>query len=100
MEAEGGLELLREMYAGWPFFKTLVDFMQLTLAKSDMRIAEAYTALVEDEGLRKRVWGRVSEEHTACVRARLRITPRKITSSTITRSYSGLSGYVIPSPVE
>jgi phosphoenolpyruvate carboxylase len=29
--------------------------MQLTLAKSDMRIAEAYTALVEDEGVRKRV---------------------------------------------
>ena len=76
VEADGGLELLREMYAGWPFFKTLVDFMQLTLAKSEIRIAEAYAALVEDEGVRKRVWGRVSEEHTACVGALLRITQK------------------------
>ncbi|MDP8951768.1 MAG: phosphoenolpyruvate carboxylase, partial [Actinomycetota bacterium] len=75
-EAEGGLELLREMYAGWPFFKTLVDFMQLTLAKSDMRIAEAYTTLVEDKGVRKRLWGRVSEEHAACVEALLQITEK------------------------
>jgi phosphoenolpyruvate carboxylase len=74
VEAEGGLELLREMYAGWPFFKTLVDFMQLSLAKSDMRIAQAYTTLVENEGVRKRLLGRLSKEHAACVGALLQIT--------------------------
>jgi phosphoenolpyruvate carboxylase len=62
------------MYEGWPFFKTLVDFMQMTLAKSDMRIAEAYASLVEDEGVRERVWGRVAEEHSRCVKAMLAVT--------------------------
>ena len=45
---EEKLELLRQMYEGWPFFRTLVDFMQMTLAKSDLRIAENYTSLVSD----------------------------------------------------
>ena len=43
------------MYREWPFFKTLIDFMQTTLAKSDMRIAEAYTALVCAPNLRRRL---------------------------------------------
>jgi phosphoenolpyruvate carboxylase len=74
IETKGGVETLREMYDGWPFFKTLVDFMQMTLAKSDMRIAGAYASLVEDEGVRERVWRRVAEEHSRCVEAMLVVT--------------------------
>jgi phosphoenolpyruvate carboxylase len=73
----GGLETLREMYHGWPFFRTLVSFMEMTLAKSDLRIAEAYAALVTDAELRDRMWRRISEEHDACVRAVLEITEKK-----------------------
>ena len=68
------LETLREMYRGWPFFRTLLDFMQMTLAKSDLRIAYSYTSLVSDEGVRDRMWARISEEHAACVDALLLIT--------------------------
>jgi phosphoenolpyruvate carboxylase len=68
------LNILREMYRGWPFFRTLVDFMQMTLAKSDLRIAETYASLVSDLGIRHRLWKRISEEHGACVDALLRIT--------------------------
>jgi phosphoenolpyruvate carboxylase len=68
------LETLREMYRGWPFFRTLVDFMQMTLAKSDLRIAYSYTSLVSDEGVRDRMWARISEEHAACVEALLLVT--------------------------
>jgi len=68
------LETLREMYQGWPFFRTLVDFMQMTLAKSDLRIAYSYTSLVSDEGVRDRMWARISEEHAACVDALLLVT--------------------------
>ena len=71
---ERGLEVLREMYVGWPFFRTLVDFMQMTLAKSDLRIAEHYTSLVSDPATRRRLWTRISEEHVACVRSILLIT--------------------------
>jgi phosphoenolpyruvate carboxylase len=70
----GRLELLRQMYEGWPFFRTLVDFMQMTLAKSDLRIAENYTSLVSDPDVRDRLWSRISEEHAACVNALLLIT--------------------------
>src|ERR671910_1949879 len=71
---EGRLELLRQMYEGWPFFRTLVDFMQMTLAKSDLRIAENYTSLVSDPDVRDRLWSRISDEHAACVDALLLIT--------------------------
>jgi phosphoenolpyruvate carboxylase len=62
------------MYEGWPFFRTLVDFMQMTLAKSDLRIAENYTSLVSDPAIRDRLWTRISEEHHDCVKAILLIT--------------------------
>jgi phosphoenolpyruvate carboxylase len=68
------LGILREMYEGWPFFRTLVDFMQMTLAKSDLRIAENYTSLVSDSEIRERLWTRISEEHAACFGALLQIT--------------------------
>jgi phosphoenolpyruvate carboxylase len=71
---EGKLGLLRQMYEGWPFFRTLVDFMQMTLAKSDLRVAENYTSLVSDPDLRDRLWSRISHEHAACVDALLLIT--------------------------
>jgi phosphoenolpyruvate carboxylase len=73
-DTEEGLATLREMYEGWPFFRTLVDFMQMTLAKSDLRIAEAYTSLVSDTETRDRLWSRISEEHASCSEAVLRIT--------------------------
>ena len=71
---EGKLGLLRQMYEDWPFFRTLVDFMQMTLAKSDLRVAENYTSLVSDPDLRDRLWSRISYEHAACVDALLLIT--------------------------
>ena len=71
---EEKLGLLRRMYEGWPFFRTLVDFMQMTLAKSDLRIAENYTSLVSNPAVRDLLWSRISEEHAVCVEALLLIT--------------------------
>lgn len=68
------LQTLREMYKSWPFFRTLVDFMQMTLLKSDLRIAKTYTSLVSDVEIRDGLWARISEEHAACVEALLLIT--------------------------
>jgi phosphoenolpyruvate carboxylase len=69
-----GLNTLRVMYERWPFFRTLIDFMQMTLAKSDLRIAETYVSLVDNAGIRDRLWRRISDEHAACVDALLGIT--------------------------
>ncbi|MDQ4063867.1 MAG: phosphoenolpyruvate carboxylase, partial [Actinomycetota bacterium] len=77
-ETEGGVDLPREMYREWPFFRTLVDFMQMTLAKSDLCIAKAYSTLVEDPKVRaRRLWERVSTEHESTTRALLLVTKQK-----------------------
>lgn len=44
---------LREMMAGWPFFRTYVDMLEMVLAKADLRIVSYYEqTLVDEEKLR------------------------------------------------
>ena len=62
------------MYRGWPFFRTLVDFMQMNLAKSDMRISETYTDPLPETENHDRLRRRISEEHDSCVEAVLHVT--------------------------
>jgi phosphoenolpyruvate carboxylase len=38
----GELALIREMYAGWPFFRSTLDLIAMVLAESDVRIAAEY----------------------------------------------------------
>lgn len=42
-----GGELLREMYGRWFFFQNLIDDVELTLARADLRIAAVYDDLVD-----------------------------------------------------
>mmetsp|Transcript_28874 Transcript_28874/g.41145 ORF Transcript_28874/g.41145 Transcript_28874/m.41145 type:complete len:959 (+) Transcript_28874:68-2944(+) len=35
-------EVLRDMYANWPWFRTLIDLLEMILVKSDLKIAENY----------------------------------------------------------
>jgi len=39
---EKNLGELQQMYRGWQFFKAVIDNVEMTLAKADMRIAERY----------------------------------------------------------
>jgi phosphoenolpyruvate carboxylase len=41
-----GPELAREMYQGWPFFRSVLDNAQMSLAKSDLLIFEEYLRLL------------------------------------------------------
>jgi phosphoenolpyruvate carboxylase len=41
----GGLDLLREMYADWPFFRSLIENAEMSLAKADPLVAESYLEL-------------------------------------------------------
>ncbi|NML07588.1 phosphoenolpyruvate carboxylase [Sphingomonas sp. G-3-2-10] len=53
--------LLREMAEGWPFFAATLANMEMVLAKSDMRIAARYAALVEDDALRDGIFSRIRD---------------------------------------
>ncbi len=54
-EGADGLETLQEMYRGWPFFTSLVDSAELSLARTDMDVASAYLELGGDPALAERV---------------------------------------------
>ena len=41
------LSLMREMWESWPFFRTVVENVQLELARTRMEIAQAYSTLSE-----------------------------------------------------
>lgn len=51
LEAVGDLELLRTAYAEWPLFTAMIDNVEMSLAKTDRRIARRYLDLGEREDL-------------------------------------------------
>lgn len=58
----GGKKLLREMYANWPFFRTMIDNAQVTLTKADLPIARLYADLVDDPRIRKKIFAILAKE--------------------------------------
>ncbi|MFB6102929.1 MAG: phosphoenolpyruvate carboxylase [Haloplanus sp.] len=71
----GSMETLRKMYERWPFFKTTLDNAALSMARTDMEIAEEYTGLADAE-VRERFFPRIREEYERGVDLALSITGR------------------------
>jgi phosphoenolpyruvate carboxylase len=63
LESARNLPLLRDMYQGWDFFKTMLDNSEMSLIKADMDIASLYVGLVPDKGLASRIFGLIREEY-------------------------------------
>ena len=59
---EAALAGLREMYADWPFFRTVLANMDMVLAKTDLAIAARYTDLVPDRQLAERIFSIIKAE--------------------------------------
>ena len=76
-EGKGGLRELQTMYRRWPFFASLIDNLQLTLAKVDMYIAEKYASLVEERRMREKIFGLISQEYERTVALVLAITGQR-----------------------
>lgn len=72
-----GRRQLREMHAHWSFFQTLIDNAQLTMRKADMEIARLYAGLVEDQRVRRRIYGLLKAEFDRTEAAILVVTGAK-----------------------
>ena len=65
----GGASELRDLYRRWPFFRSLVENLEMTLAKSSLPVAEEYLELVDDTAL----WPLIAAEHERTTAAVLEI---------------------------
>jgi phosphoenolpyruvate carboxylase len=73
-QATGHLEMLRSMYRDWLFFHTLVENVQLDVAKADMGIAALYASLVSDERLSALILPSIQAEHSRACQMLCQIT--------------------------
>ena len=71
--ADADIGELRDLYGRWPFFRTLVQNLEMTLAKSSMEIAAEYLELVDEPSL----WESIAAEHARTVAAVLEIVETK-----------------------
>jgi phosphoenolpyruvate carboxylase len=62
-KSEGNLELLKEMYKSWPFFRSTINNLQMAIIKADMASAEEYIKLVEDKNIAERIFKNIKEEY-------------------------------------
>ncbi|MDP3657519.1 MAG: phosphoenolpyruvate carboxylase [Brevundimonas sp.] len=65
---------LQAMNRDWPFFHTLIQNMEMVMAKADMTIARRYAALVPDRALAGRIFAAIQAEWDRTHAAVLAIT--------------------------
>jgi len=70
---DGDLEQLREMNRRWPFFAAMISNLQMSLFKSDMRIALEYSGLCEDKQLATLIYDMIRQENERSVAGVLQI---------------------------
>ena len=61
----GGEDKLRQMYLEWPFFRSVLDNIEMVLAKSDIRIASRYAKLAGPAFAP--LWSTIRAEHALTV---------------------------------
>jgi len=71
--ADGGVDTdqLRRLYRQWPYFATIIDNVQMSLAKADMSIASSYAGLAPDH---RHIFEAISAEYERAVAGVLAIT--------------------------
>jgi len=74
LESEPDAAVLKEMYAGWQFFRTLLDGAEMALLKADMGIAALYSDLASPQAHAKNIFTRIENEYDRTRRAILGIS--------------------------
>lgn len=68
------LDVLKDMYANFPFFRTLIDTVQMAIAKADLVIAKEYSAMSSNKEARDRIYGQIEAEFKLTKELILKIT--------------------------
>jgi phosphoenolpyruvate carboxylase len=68
---------LQEMYAKWSFFRSMIDNLQMALAKADLVIAKEYGNLIKDASMGERIYYIIKEEFDLTSNLILQITGQK-----------------------
>ncbi len=71
------LALLREMYEQWPFFRSTISNIEMTLAKSDFQIARQYAERAANQQQAQRIFTLLEAEHAKTAHVVLQITNEK-----------------------
>lgn len=71
------LDVLRDMYVNWKFFRSFIDNVQMATAKADMWIALEYSFLVKPREIGKRIFQRIRDEHRLTEEVILKITEQE-----------------------
>ncbi len=72
-DPDARLAQLQEMYAAWPFFRTVIDRAQVSMRRADMVIAPLYAELA-DADIRQQVFGTIEDEYNRTESVMLAIT--------------------------
>jgi len=99
LERFPGQQVLREMLGRFPLFADMIRNVEIGLAKSDLSIARLYAELVEDAGVRRRVFDVIAEEFERTRQAVLRVTNQSQlleTNPVLSRSIRLRNPYVDP----
>ena len=70
----GQLATLKAMYEQWPFWRTLIDNVQMILAKADLTIARLYADLLDDQAVAARIFGQIEATYQSSVSVICQIT--------------------------
>ncbi|MDR5599416.1 phosphoenolpyruvate carboxylase [Paenibacillus larvae] len=74
---EENLQIMRTMYEKWPFFRSMIDGLQMALAKADLLIAQEYARMVKDQEAGQRIFEFIREEFKLTSSLILKITGQK-----------------------
>jgi phosphoenolpyruvate carboxylase len=75
-DSQGGMARLQDIYRGWPFFASLLENAEMSLAKTDLYIARRYAGLVKDPHVRDRILTQIETEFRRSVRMVLKVCGR------------------------
>lgn len=76
-ETRAGLDTLRRLYREWPFFRSIIENLEMTLAKTSLDIARRYLSLVPAAAEPERHFALIEAEHALTTRLVLDIVEAK-----------------------